>query len=231
MRRKYPFGFLLFFVLLILGTACSSLQENQVDGGSTDPEMLIEAYIHSQYPDLAEDFPIAVKEFPLEDPDLTTPVRVFRITEGPYEKETFLIDEGTVVRLGTSFGGQGLTSLVVTDLDDDQVPELIFTYSFGSGIHQSRVGMYAPAYDAGQVHEAAFAYQGDLGLVENGTSVELRIIETDWELKTIRYLDAIGTVELDRSNGESRVFVQLAEDLPSEISKRIMQVPAGTTNQ
>ncbi len=46
---------------------------------------------------------------------------------------SFLLYEGKVYPLGIWFGGYGLTSMALADLNGDQKPELYFTYSFGSG--------------------------------------------------------------------------------------------------
>lgn len=58
-----------------------------------------------------------------------------------YRGESYFLRRGEVVRLGTAFGGNGLISIVVADLDKDLRPELYFTYSWGSGIHRTQLGM------------------------------------------------------------------------------------------
>ena len=58
---------------------------------------------------------------------------------------SFLLYEGKVYPLGEWFGGSGVTSMALTDLDGDQKPELYFTYSWGSGLHRSHAAYFDPA--------------------------------------------------------------------------------------
>jgi hypothetical protein len=47
--------------------------------------------------------------------------------------------------LGEWFGGYGVTSMAVYDMNDDGDQELFFTYSFGSGLHRSQIAYFDPA--------------------------------------------------------------------------------------
>jgi hypothetical protein len=58
---------------------------------------------------------------------------------------SYLLYEGTIYTLGESFGGYGVTTFAVADLNKDGMKELYFTYSWGSGIHRSQVGYFDPA--------------------------------------------------------------------------------------
>lgn len=58
---------------------------------------------------------------------------------------SFLMYEGKVYPLGEWFGGFGVTSMSIADLDGDQKPELYFTYSWGSGLHRSHVAYFDPS--------------------------------------------------------------------------------------
>jgi hypothetical protein len=52
--------------------------------------------------------------------------------------------------------------------------EPLFTYAFGSGLHQSRIGMYAPANGPDRTYEADTGYFGDLSLVQEDKSDDTR---------------------------------------------------------
>lgn len=54
----------------------------------------------------------------------------------------FLLYENEVYPLGEYFGGLGLTSFAVADLNQDDKNELYFTYSCGSGLHRSLAGYF-----------------------------------------------------------------------------------------
>lgn len=58
---------------------------------------------------------------------------------------SFLLYEGKVYPLGEWFGGSGVTSIALADLNGDQKSELYFTYSWGSGLHRSHAAYFDPA--------------------------------------------------------------------------------------
>lgn len=59
--------------------------------------------------------------------------------------DSFLLYDGEVYPLGEWFGGFGVTSFAVADLNEDGKTELYFTYSWGSGIPRSQVGYFDTA--------------------------------------------------------------------------------------
>ncbi|WP_053372893.1 M56 family metallopeptidase [Paenibacillus sp. FJAT-27812] len=58
---------------------------------------------------------------------------------------SFLLYEGEVYPLGEWFGGYGVTSMALADLDSDGETELYFTYSWGSGLHRSHAAYFNPS--------------------------------------------------------------------------------------
>jgi len=56
--------------------------------------------------------------------------------------QTFLLLEGHVYELGVSFGGYGLMSAVPCDFDGDGNKDIVYTYSWGSGIHRSHLAVF-----------------------------------------------------------------------------------------
>lgn len=50
--------------------------------------------------------------------------------------------ENDIYTLGEYFGGLGITSFAVADINQDGKSELYFTYSWGSGIHRSLAGYF-----------------------------------------------------------------------------------------
>jgi hypothetical protein len=86
-------------------------------------------------------------QFPLKE--LTTPeiwdrlhVQIFKITDGIQQDQAYIIRDRKASPLGNSFGGYGITSLCVADLAGDGHPQLLFSYSWGSGEHRSLVGLW-----------------------------------------------------------------------------------------
>lgn len=51
--------------------------------------------------------------------------------------ETFVVTEGKAALAGIGFGGAGVTSIVPYDVNKDGTTDLVYAYSFGSGVHRS----------------------------------------------------------------------------------------------
>ncbi|MGD2166169.1 MAG: hypothetical protein PVH50_11660, partial [Anaerolineae bacterium] len=210
-------------------------------GDSRDPsvrrttgqaEAMIRDYWLSRKPSLSPEFRLAVAELPAHDVWEHLSVQVFRVTEGPYALETFLINGETVLRLGTAVGGSGVTSLQVSDLGEDGFAELLFTYSFGSGIHQSRIGMYAPAYADDRVYEAGTAYLGDMVLVkESMSNVGVRVVQSDDATKTLRYSGTLGHLAIRTCDDTARLSLEVSHDLPEDLLQKLKTIPAPAENE
>lgn len=76
-----------------------------------------------------------------------TPENVFKETGCQIFKngktcESYLLYEGTLYTLGTGFGGLGIVDIITCDLDDNGKKELLYSYSWGSGIHRSCFGYF-----------------------------------------------------------------------------------------
>ncbi len=63
--------------------------------------------------------------------------------------------------LGGWFGGFGVTSFAIADLNEDGEFELYFTYSWGSGIHRSQVGYFDTASKETVIFDNSSLYSGD----------------------------------------------------------------------
>lgn len=114
---------------------------------TSEAERLVNAWIDARYP--------AKKRPP--HPSLTdvTPAevrerlhgQVFRIqgyAGSTDEPEAYFVAKGRVCPLTIGFGGSGLDSMCVCDLDGDGKPELAYAYSWGSGMHRSQLAILRP---------------------------------------------------------------------------------------
>ena len=199
----------------------ASASVEAVSQPSDDVVEMIRAYLLDQKPNLDPAFVLSVEHIPLEETQSRLAVQVFRVMEGPFANESFLVHGETVLQMGTAFGGHGLTSLEVGDLDQDGTGELYFAYSFGSGIHQSRIGMYAPAYAEDQIFEADTVYFGDLGLFKADTSISVRVVEPDPETLTLQYLETIGTLTVEQHAGQPQLILQLSPGLSGDVLENL----------
>jgi hypothetical protein len=145
---------------------------------------------------------------------------VFVVTEGIFKNEAFLLRKDRVVQLGTELGGQGLISMVITDLDQDGQPELLFTYGAGlspqmSAGTQTRVGMYAPYIDQERVIEANMAYMGIAAIrADDLAAASLYRLDGDQE--------NLGKLSIEYSEIGTALVFQVNPDLPEEIKQSIL---------
>jgi len=154
----------------------------------------VRAQIMSTSPDMS-----VSAEFPLVE--LTTDeiwdrlgAQLFQVDEGVRGGESFLVCGERALPLCSGFGGHGIQSACVTDLDGDQIPELTYTYSWGSGIHRSLVGVCRVDGDRLLQEELPLAFVGDLFVRKESDSwVSVEIGRYGW---------AFGSWEPDAPLGE-----------------------------
>lgn len=56
--------------------------------------------------------------------------------------ETFLVYEDDIYELGIGFGGVGVVDIEISDFDSNGKNELLYTFSWGSGMHRSNIGCF-----------------------------------------------------------------------------------------
>jgi hypothetical protein len=163
-------------------------------------------------------------EFPLTE--LTTDevwqrlgAQVFQVKEGIYQFNTYLIKNKEIAPLGTGFGGVGLTSMCVTDLDQNGNPELIYTYSFGSGIHRSQVALYSADLPEPYSLEAKIAYRDDDWILEKRD--DQTVFVTIAGDKPGKDRMRLGQVVLEGQGDQVAFDLRLDENLPPDVLERI----------
>ena len=83
---------------------------------------------------------------------------------------SFLLFDDEIYALGTYFGGNGLTSMALGDLNEDDQYELYFTFSWGSGLHRSQIGYFDPCAKKVMVFDYSYLnYDMILTTNEEGT--------------------------------------------------------------
>lgn len=78
-------------------------------------------------------------------PDYVRNNSKFQIFKYSVSCATFLLYDGEIYPLGAYFGGFGVVSLAMADLNTDGMQELYFTSSWGSGLHRSNAAYFDPA--------------------------------------------------------------------------------------
>lgn len=128
-KRKFAgFGACLLSVILLF-TACDSKSEKL---SVKEAETIIQELLGQQEASLVSEL------------NEITPPEVWSETKHQIFKdssslETFVVAEGKAAVLGNGFGANGVTSVVPYDINNDGTMDLVYAYSFGSGIHRSLV--------------------------------------------------------------------------------------------
>jgi hypothetical protein len=202
-------------VIVACGASDSAKQHAEPERISvTKAEELVRAMFLSEKPDMDPTVEFPLREFTTDEMWQRMGIQVFQVSGGIYEYYTYVIADDRVEQLGEAFGGSGVTSIHVTDLDRDVDPELTYTYSWGSGIHRSQVAVYSAAWPESASKAADVAYLGDLTL-EKVSDQEI-LVRVD---PTV----ALGRVTLEREDDRIRVVLRLADDLPQRITDRIVR--------
>lgn len=95
--------------------------------------------------------------------------------------ESYLLYEGNLYTLGIGFGGLGIVDIVTADFDGNGEKELLYTYSWGSGIHRSSLGYF----DLSAKHEAEVNMSSiqSLGFIQEEL-VLTKVSDTQYEVFT-----------------------------------------------
>ena len=153
---------------------------------------------------------------------------------------SYIVERGTVRRLGIAVGGSGVMSLRAADLLGLGRDQLYYTFSWGSGLHRSQVG--AIVWDDAGRHEV-------LGNIAHTDDMMLREPrEKKLEVEVRRFLGArekkrplLGHLKLERVAAKGgkpvdagspttrkrkaryRLWVVLEDDLPARVRDGILR--------
>jgi heat shock protein HslJ len=184
-----------------------------------EAERLVRTMFLEENPDMnpAVEFPLT--ELTPDEVWQRLNAQVFQVNDGIYQFYTYLIKREEVVPLGIGLGGAGLTSMGVTDLDRNGSPELVYTYSFGSGIHRSHVGMYSADLPEPHSMDAKTAYRdGDWIVEKRDDQTVLVKTAPDSQGEDTLYL---GQVVFERQGDQVEFDIRLDANLPPAILERI----------
>jgi hypothetical protein len=65
--------------------------------------------------------------------------QIFKVN---YTCETYIVNKSKVYAIGLGFGGYGVVNIESCDFDNDGHKDLIYTFSWGSGLHRSHIGIF-----------------------------------------------------------------------------------------
>jgi hypothetical protein len=214
------------FIIAIFISACTPTGSNGAPPqriSLTHAENLVRTMIFEQESDMNPTAQFSLKEITTDEIWQRLNVQVFKVVgDSVYPDESFLIKDERVQRLGIGFGGSGLMSMQVVDLDENNEPELIYTYSYGSGLHRSMIAAYCRSWPGDHIITSELAYlYGDLILNkidEHTVMLEAGFFDLQERFTTEATL---GGLLLTKDSGKSHLEVQLKNNLPRHITERI----------
>jgi len=207
----------IILAILILLSSCTPERDTSGRWSEKAVSRAIQEYYQAQYPDLSRQVKFPVKELTTDDIWQYLTIQVFQVTGDIYENETFIFNNDTLIQMGTAFGGSGVTDMVISDLDQDNLAELFFTYSFGSGIHRTRFAVYAPKYDQENIIECDSEYYGDTRIeAKTYQDVRLKIIEYQADGSEAEYAYTLGSLSLVKDNQVMILNLEINPSLPDK---------------
>jgi hypothetical protein len=190
----------------------------------SEAEKMVEAWYASRKPDLNPQTTFPLRELTTDEIWSRMGVQIFQVTGDIFQYETFLVSCGRLQPMGVGIGGVGVASLAVTDLDSDGQPELAYAYSFGSGLHRSRLAIYAPSFKTDKMLDAGIRYeQGDLLLDKIDDQQVQVVVSQSGQARVV-----IGKIGLMQEGVETRFVLQVRPGLPADILERISEGPGPT---
>lgn len=158
----------LLFCMICSLSACARKPVSDVDSGASEPELSSAPYetsVQNMPPAViapeskltivpsktrVSEFTKCAGDTAEEDdfynitPDYIADNSEFEIFKDIYSTDSFIMYDSEVYSIGTCFGGFGLTSMALADLNQDGAYELYYTFSFGSGVHALSIGYFDP---------------------------------------------------------------------------------------
>ena len=219
MVQRALFTFVVLSVLLSTA-ACSQDETTNAERILTaEAESLVRAMFLKDTPALNPAVEFSLTELTTDEVWQRLRAQVFQVNDGYHMFNTYLIKNKETVSLRTGGGGMGLTSMCVADLDQDANPELVYTYSWGSGIHRCQVAVYSASLPPPHSVDARIAYGGNDWMVEKQDDQTV-FVEID---RVRRGEDSlrIGQLVLERQGDQVALDIRLYNDLPPDVLSRI----------
>ncbi len=187
---------------------------------------MVRASIFAEQPTMNESMVAPLVELTTEEMWQRLGVQLFQVTDGVAECNTYLVFGGGAHLLCGGFGGHGIQSACVTDLDRDGSPELTYTYSWGSGRHRSLIAVARVDGERLLQEEVQLAFAGDLFVRREADSrVGVEIGRYGWEFCQWTPEARLGVIEVQPDGGQLRPRIELAP-LSEEHAAALWMQPA-----
>lgn len=138
MKNKLLMGLITMLIFSFLFSACDSkkiiIEETKEKISIEEAKKLILAT-----PDISQSSKTDIELIEITPSNIwdQTKCQLYKIVDDYKNSETFIVTNQKAVHIGNGFGGFGVTSAVPYDVNKDGVLDIVYSYSFGSGIHRS----------------------------------------------------------------------------------------------
>lgn len=159
-------------IFLMLGLAgCAMETKPRMSTEALAP--LVREYAFREKPNLNPSTQFKIEEYRVEGLEEALKIQLFLVRYMSHDSRQFnegllIYRDGKLMPFASTFGGQGLMSAVVSE------DVLYYTYSFGSGMHRSHVGLLSIDGEKMRILESGGSLSTDLFVrkVEGGIQVE-----------------------------------------------------------
>lgn len=114
--------------------------------------------------------------------------------------DSFILYDSKHYSIGTCFGGYGMGSMALGDLNRDGQYELYYTFSWGSGIPRSQIGYFDPACREVTVFDESFFFDEVMLTVNEAGELCVNAADFDRESPvdySIRAEELLGTITFE----------------------------------
>jgi hypothetical protein len=221
MLKKLPYFGVLFILVVV---SCSNHAAQSRRASITEATQLVRAEIFKHNPDMnpAAQFPL--EERTTDEVWQRTGVQVFQIIGGVHCGAIYLIEDSRVELLSTASSWsicRDELNIHVVDLDSNGEPELAYTYESGSGVSYSHVAVYSSEWPEPVKVVTIFNLSTGRIFIDKRGDQDLRLEMLFYELVEdelrIASTLSLGSVFLERTNGQPRLVVELERELPPRV--------------
>ncbi len=107
-----------------------------------DAEKLVRKFIFDKNPDMNPNATFPLFEMTTDEVWKRLGVQVFKVRGDVLNNESYVIKADKVYYIGQGFGGHGVSSLGVADLDKSGQAMLVYVFGWGSGIHRAHIAVF-----------------------------------------------------------------------------------------
>ena len=211
-RPLLRFVCIIFAALVLVSKMAICQKDSSYSLSVEEAEKLVETWVEENKGQSIWQVSPRLREVTTKDISKRLHAQVFKLqaTGSSTEVESYLAKDGKVYPMSVGLGGAGLTETCVSDIDNDSIDEMIYTYSWGLGFRRSHVDTYVfagliPLKIAGFV--VAFA---DLSFKQlDDKSIDVYVIEPEARLGKLFF----------GSDGKNRCLgVKLDVNLPPSVA-------------